>query len=348
MHRDATLLGELDRVAGQIDQDLAQIVGVATNRRRNLGHDRDHELHVLRRGLSGDNAASAVDERMQVEVGPVERQLACLDLGKIEDILDEAEHQFPRPAQRLQHVGLLAIQRRVPQQVRHADDRVQRRAHLVTDDRDEAAFCLVRRLGTHKRIVHPFDEAQNVYGQRHEADHEAYAAREVRAPEIVAREDDGETSDAQSYAEEQVPRAVSESVGERDPYVNQEKRQAVGAGHGHEIGYGSDIPHRRDHPARVRNLRPQQDANENRCGKGEITQHRQRVAVTKIESTTRNRQGLRQEVAEEHHPHHQTDDCLLVLAVGPPGEAGAQTSERLHQPGHRAFGSAAGVSLHSC
>ena len=71
-------------------------------------HDRDHELDALGRGLRGDDAAGAVDQRMQVEVGLLERELAGLDLGEVEHVLDQAEHHARGAAQRLQHVGLLA------------------------------------------------------------------------------------------------------------------------------------------------------------------------------------------------------------------------------------------------
>ena len=51
VHGDAAMLGELHRIAGEIDQHLAQVVRIAAHRGGYLGHDRDHELDALRRRL---------------------------------------------------------------------------------------------------------------------------------------------------------------------------------------------------------------------------------------------------------------------------------------------------------
>jgi hypothetical protein len=82
VHRHAAPLGELHRVAGEVDQHLAQVVRVAAHLRRHLGHDRDHELDALRGGLRRNDAASAVDERVQVEVGLLDHHLAASILEK--------------------------------------------------------------------------------------------------------------------------------------------------------------------------------------------------------------------------------------------------------------------------
>src|SRR5262249_16294215 len=56
VHRDAAALGELDRVAREIDEDLPQIVRIAAQRRRHLRHDRDDEFDTFRRRLRGEDA----------------------------------------------------------------------------------------------------------------------------------------------------------------------------------------------------------------------------------------------------------------------------------------------------
>jgi hypothetical protein len=93
---------------------------------------------------------------VQIEIGPVEHQLARLDLRKIEHILDQPQHHPAGSPQRLQHVRLLASKRSVAQQIRHADDGIQGRAHLVADHGDKAAFSLVCRFGARQRIEHTF------------------------------------------------------------------------------------------------------------------------------------------------------------------------------------------------
>ena len=87
MHGDAAALGELHRVAGEIDDHLAQVMRVAAHRRRHFRHDRDDELDGLGGGLSGDDATGAVDECMQVEIRLLEHHLARLDLREVEHVV---------------------------------------------------------------------------------------------------------------------------------------------------------------------------------------------------------------------------------------------------------------------
>ena len=107
----------------------------------------------------------------------LEHQLAGLDLGEVEHVLDQAEHHARGAAQRLQHVGLLAVELRVAQQVGHADDGVERRAQLVADHRDEAALGLVGRLGARQRVEHAPHQRQHVQADRGHADQQADAER---------------------------------------------------------------------------------------------------------------------------------------------------------------------------
>src|SRR5439155_12377418 len=78
VHRDATLLGELERVADQIDQDLAQVMRIAAQCRRHVRHDRYDDLQPFRRRLRGKDARGAVHQRMQIEIGLLEGKLARL------------------------------------------------------------------------------------------------------------------------------------------------------------------------------------------------------------------------------------------------------------------------------
>src|SRR5947207_1892006 len=100
------------------DGGWSHAVGGTPGRRGN------NEVEALGRGLRGKDAAGAVDQGMQVEVGLLERDFAGLDLGEIQHVFDQPQHHARGAAQRLQHVGLLAAEGSVPQQVRHADDGV--------------------------------------------------------------------------------------------------------------------------------------------------------------------------------------------------------------------------------
>ena len=132
--RDAAALGELDGVAGEIEQHLAQARGVADDvcaagaRRR----------RTRSRCPWPARAARAVRRRLLDQRGERERprfqiELAGLDLGEIENLLDQRQQRFARGLGRLGVGRLLGRERRVEQQIGHAEHAVERRADLVAD-----------------------------------------------------------------------------------------------------------------------------------------------------------------------------------------------------------------------
>ena len=70
-----------------------------------------------------------------------------LDLGEVEDVVDDAQQRVAARADDLGELALLGGQLGVEQQAGHADDGVHRRADLVAHRREEGALRLCRRLG---------------------------------------------------------------------------------------------------------------------------------------------------------------------------------------------------------
>ena len=66
-----------------------------------------------------------------VHLDALDLQLAGLDLREIEDVVDDAEQDRRAGADGLREFPLLGLQRRVEQQLRHADHAVHRRADLM-------------------------------------------------------------------------------------------------------------------------------------------------------------------------------------------------------------------------
>jgi hypothetical protein len=56
------------------------------------------------------------------------------------DVLQQVEEPAPGAPEHLDVLALVALERRSEQQIRHAEDRVQRRANLVAHGRDEGAL----------------------------------------------------------------------------------------------------------------------------------------------------------------------------------------------------------------
>ena len=64
---DMTVLGELDRVAYQIEQDLSESTGVRTHAGRDIGADVDDEIQALLNGLLGEQVHDALDDDVEFE-----------------------------------------------------------------------------------------------------------------------------------------------------------------------------------------------------------------------------------------------------------------------------------------
>ena len=117
---------------------------------------------------------------------------------------------------RLQHFGLFRVQRRVPQQVIHPDDGVERGAHLVAYRGEEAPLRLVRGFLAAQRIEQTGDELALEEGQQNHAHHQTDAKHPVFYPVIAERQDQREAHDAEQQRVVQIGLAVAEPVGEND------------------------------------------------------------------------------------------------------------------------------------
>ena len=93
-----------------------------------------------------------LDQRGKRERKRLKFQLAGLDLGEIENFLDQRQQRLARGLRRLGVSELLGCQRRVEQQIGHAENAVERRADFVADGGEETrlgvvgGFRLVARL----------------------------------------------------------------------------------------------------------------------------------------------------------------------------------------------------------
>ncbi len=109
---DLAGLGELDGVAHQVEHDLAQAHRVADQRLGDVAVDLAGELEPLLVRAQGQRLQRVLDAVADVEVDRLELDLAGLDLGEVEDVVDDAEERVGRRAHRLEVLALLAGQRR--------------------------------------------------------------------------------------------------------------------------------------------------------------------------------------------------------------------------------------------
>ena len=151
---DLALRGELDGVADEIHHHLPQPGGVAED---HLGHrfvDRFRQRDPLGCGLRREQDGGVVQAVAEVEGMDFQLELAGLDLGKIEDVVDEHKERVAALLDRLGVVALGGGKLGVEHQVGEADDAVHGRAQLVADHGQEGALGAVGLLGRLLGLLH--------------------------------------------------------------------------------------------------------------------------------------------------------------------------------------------------
>ena len=88
--------GELDGVAGEIEQHLAQARGVADDHLRQPLVDERGDLDVFGLRARGQQFDGFLDQRRKRERPRLQIELAGLDLGEIENLLDQRQQGFAR------------------------------------------------------------------------------------------------------------------------------------------------------------------------------------------------------------------------------------------------------------
>ena len=139
-------LGEFNGVADQVQEDLSQPGRVAD---QDVWHVRPHvvsQLEPLPVRPSGQGPQGVAEQGTERELGGVQVQLAGLDLGEIEQVVDYAEQIVGGGFGRRQALPLILGQRRVQGQLGHAEDGVHGGADLVAHVRQELVLGPAGRL----------------------------------------------------------------------------------------------------------------------------------------------------------------------------------------------------------
>ena len=136
---DASLPGELDSVAGVVEQGLLQPGGVADQGAR-ARRAVDDEGEALGPGLVLDDGADVVQQGGEIDVAAFEGELAGLDLGEVEDGVDDVEQVLAGDFDLGQPFALLGADPGAPDQVGHAGDGVERCPDLVAHVGEEGAL----------------------------------------------------------------------------------------------------------------------------------------------------------------------------------------------------------------
>jgi len=146
-------LGELDRVADEVHEHLAQPARIAAQEARHFGRHGHDELGALGLRTLGEHVERALDGFRQIEIERLERQLAGLDLGEIEHVVDQGEQRVGAEADRLGVFALDGSELKIEEQAGHADHAVHWRADFVAHVGEEFALGLGGGLGGFLRVA---------------------------------------------------------------------------------------------------------------------------------------------------------------------------------------------------
>ena len=141
-------LAELHRVAGQVEEDLDQAPLVAAHANGRLRRQIHDQHDPLRTRLDREQVAHRRDERGHVHLVVAQVEAARLDLGQIEQVVDEREEVRAAATDRRQGVALHPAEIAPPEQrLRVSEHGVERRAQLVAHVGEELALGAARHLG---------------------------------------------------------------------------------------------------------------------------------------------------------------------------------------------------------
>ena len=145
----SALFRELECIRQQVLQNLFQTLRVGQDHGRQIGRNLGPKVELLFPGERLEQPGEIVAQLAQTEFFDPQFHLARLDLGQIEDFVDQFQQVRARRVDRPGELALLGGQVQLlvfTQQLREDQDAVQRRAQLVRHVRQELGLVLARRF----------------------------------------------------------------------------------------------------------------------------------------------------------------------------------------------------------
>src|SRR6202022_4654274 len=142
----ATGLCEFDGVAQQVQQDLLELWSVGKDA-SDLGRDVGGQLELLVLGQRAHALDALRNQRLDLDLAAVELRFARLELGDVQQVVDQDQEMLSILGNDVDVLALVARQDTAvafEQQLREAEDRVQRRSQLVAHVGEELGLVLVR------------------------------------------------------------------------------------------------------------------------------------------------------------------------------------------------------------
>jgi hypothetical protein len=122
---------EFDGIPEQVGEHLTDPARVATHDGGHVVADGGHQLQSFGVGLAGEQLGHVLDQRGDIEVDVLEIEAAGLDLGEVEDVVQDCHQRITATVDCLGVFALAGVELGGQQQLRHAQHAVHRRADLV-------------------------------------------------------------------------------------------------------------------------------------------------------------------------------------------------------------------------
>src|SRR5207253_324394 len=123
---DTSFFCKFEAIADEIEQNLPQAIGVAAESAAELGIDKNTDFDTFLMCSRRQQRYRALHRLNQIEVDRFEIDLARLELGDIENIVDDCEERLARLPHRLSIASLFVVERRIQQQAGHAENAIHR------------------------------------------------------------------------------------------------------------------------------------------------------------------------------------------------------------------------------
>src|SRR6516162_4212141 len=163
---DLARIGELDGIANEIDQHLRQAAAISMTRRQ-FGSklELERELFVGRQRLQ--RTAHGLGDVLNAVIGKFENQLAGLDLGQIEHVIDESEEVFAVGLKAFEYaehlLGWLTVSA-IGHQFGITQDRVEWGAQLMAHVGQELRLVLARLFKLSALVLNLVEQAHILDG----------------------------------------------------------------------------------------------------------------------------------------------------------------------------------------
>ena len=193
-HRDFNRAGlrEFEGVSGEVRQHLAQADGISGNHTWDIGRDGRIHFDALTAGRVAERGDRLFETSGGGEILRVKLELSGLDLGNVEDVVQQPEERLRRVVARFEEAALLLAQRGRQGEMNHAQHAVHGRTDLVAHIGEKFALVTAGFLQRASAFLHhPFElfltgegGAQTpAPGNAHQSPAEAQNGREQRQTE---------------------------------------------------------------------------------------------------------------------------------------------------------------------